>query len=148
MMKFMPGFFLFKSARSQANERLTVGSVPQRVRPESASEVEATSIPALLEREDCMLVAWYSSLTHLAREGRMTVTIGRRELLAALGGAAATARAQPNGLLNCPIYGGARANAQATARLSRLPRFGMSRSAFAPSTIAAASVPSARTALT
>src|SRR5262245_11485317 len=29
------------------------------------------------------------SFTHLAREGRMTVTIGRRELLAALGGAAA-----------------------------------------------------------
>src|SRR5262249_29835588 len=28
------------------------------------------------------------SSTHLAREGRMTVTIGRRELLAALGGAA------------------------------------------------------------
>ena len=27
--------------------------------------------------------------THLAREGRMTVTIGRRELLVALGGAAA-----------------------------------------------------------
>src|SRR5215469_12636068 len=27
--------------------------------------------------------------THLAREGRMTVTIGRREFLAALGGAAA-----------------------------------------------------------
>ena len=27
--------------------------------------------------------------THLAREGRMTVTTGRRELLAALGGAAA-----------------------------------------------------------
>jgi len=28
-------------------------------------------------------------LTHLAREGRMTVTIGRRELLAALGGVSA-----------------------------------------------------------
>jgi len=32
-------------------------------------------------------VAWYRFFTHLAREGRMTVTIGRRKLLAALGGA-------------------------------------------------------------
>src|SRR6516162_7587528 len=41
-------------------------------------------------REDCTLVAWYRSLhAPHTREGRMTVTIGRRELLAALGSAAA-----------------------------------------------------------
>src|SRR5262249_53976666 len=38
--------------------------------------------------KDSTLVAWYHFSTHLAREGRMTVPIGRRELLVALGGAA------------------------------------------------------------
>src|SRR5262249_37679654 len=38
---------------------------------------------------DSTLAACYRAFTHLAREGRMIVTIGRRELLVALGGAAA-----------------------------------------------------------
>src|SRR5262245_53423757 len=48
----------------------------------------------VLARAECRAVgtarSWRGivSFTHLAREGRMTVTIGRRELLAALGGAA------------------------------------------------------------
>ena len=41
--------------------------------------------------------AWYRSLTHLAREGRMTFTIGRRELLAALGGCIAARGARAAG---------------------------------------------------
>jgi len=61
---------------------------PERNRSHAATVYppERKRAPVLLG--DSTLVAWYPSLTHLAREGRMTVTIGRRELLAALGGAA------------------------------------------------------------
>src|SRR5262249_14634500 len=51
--------------------------------------VEATSILPSLNGKTARLWRAIVPSTHLAREGRMTVTIGRRELLAALGGAAA-----------------------------------------------------------
>jgi hypothetical protein len=43
--------------------------------------------PALLERKDARWRRGMVGFPHLARDGRMTVTIGRRELIAALGGA-------------------------------------------------------------
>src|SRR5262249_44624015 len=54
----------------------------------ATTEMKATSILPLTWKTER---SWRGIvlLTHLAREGRMTVTIGRRELLAALGAAAA-----------------------------------------------------------
>src|SRR5262249_16156578 len=56
---------------------------------------------------DSTLLAWYHFFTHLAREGRMTVTSGRWELLAALGGAAAawpsSGRAQQSAKIFCLV---------------------------------------------
>jgi hypothetical protein len=56
---------------------------------EAKTEVEATSILPSLNGKTARSWRGIVAFTHLAREGRMTVTIGRRELLVALRGAAA-----------------------------------------------------------
>ena len=62
---------------------------PGVVQLEPKTKVEPTSILPSLNVKTARSRRAIVPSTHLAREGRMTVTIGRRELLAALGGAAA-----------------------------------------------------------
>ena len=59
------------------------------VAPSLRSEAESSGVPALPNVKTARRWRGIVAFTHLAREGRMTVIIGRRELLAALGGAAA-----------------------------------------------------------
>jgi len=66
-------------------EKLAAGVV--QLKP--TAEAEATSIPPSLNVKTTRSWRAIVPFTHLAREGRMTVTIGRRELLVALGGVAA-----------------------------------------------------------
>ena len=62
---------------------------PGVVQLEPKTKVEPTSILPSLNVKTARSRRAIVPSTHLAREGRMTVTIGRRELRAALGGAAA-----------------------------------------------------------
>src|SRR5262249_6542902 len=64
---------------------------PARPGPQRSlrAEAESSGVPALPNVKTAPSWRGIVSLTHLAREERMTVTIGRRELLVALGGAAA-----------------------------------------------------------
>src|SRR5262249_7115104 len=143
----------FRGCSRRRGDRIRRRAMPRRARPRwrhsqkaggGSSAVEAderggsNQHPALLEREDWTLVAWYRALTHLAREARMTVTIGRPELPAALGSAAAwplAARAQQGervrriGVLTALDGGRSRKSGtyRNPASLAPIPRPGLSR---------------------
>ena len=72
----------FTAGGKQAGVRGPSGASLQPMRRVRAARAGRRAV------RDSTLVAWYRCVTHLAREGRMTVTIGRRELLVALGSAA------------------------------------------------------------
>ena len=70
-------------------EKLAAGVV--QLKP--TTEVEATSFLPSLKVKTASSWRGIVPFTHLAREGRMTAAIGRRELLVALAGAAFSYRA-------------------------------------------------------
>ena len=82
------GFALGYGVREWVSRRRRQAERQRRRRLSEGGIVSAGTLPGG-QGAICTLVAWYRPfLSTLAREGRMTVTIGRRELLAALGGAA------------------------------------------------------------
>src|SRR5262245_57147536 len=78
-----------RSTRSSSARRKRFSSAVLEAAARPTLDQQATSILPPLNVKTARSWRGIVPFTHLAREGRMTVTIGRRELLVALGGAAA-----------------------------------------------------------